>query len=222
MLRQYSVDGVIVASSTLPTEFALAFRGAGIPVVHSFGRHTDAPEVDTLGIDNIEAGRLAARTLIDHGYTDIGFLGGPATATSARDREKGFLQECAARSGITTSASFAQAYSFDAGRAHMQAILKSGLAQAYFCGDDVLSFGAMSALRTAGLNVPNDVGILGLNDTKMASWASNDLTTIRNPFSEIIMASIERVMALVEDPSIAPKARLFACSVVARGTLKAR
>ncbi|MGI9486834.1 MAG: LacI family DNA-binding transcriptional regulator, partial [Geminicoccaceae bacterium] len=39
MLRQYSVDGVIVASSTLPLSFARAFRDAGMPVVHSFGRH---------------------------------------------------------------------------------------------------------------------------------------------------------------------------------------
>jgi DNA-binding LacI/PurR family transcriptional regulator len=40
MLRQYSVDGVIVASSTLPPSFAEAFRDAGVPVVHSFGRYT--------------------------------------------------------------------------------------------------------------------------------------------------------------------------------------
>jgi DNA-binding LacI/PurR family transcriptional regulator len=38
MLRQYSVDGVILASSTLPPDFPLAFRAAGLPVVHSFGR----------------------------------------------------------------------------------------------------------------------------------------------------------------------------------------
>ena len=44
MLRQYSVDGVIVASSTLPVTFARAFRDAGMPVVHSFGRHAASPQ----------------------------------------------------------------------------------------------------------------------------------------------------------------------------------
>jgi len=43
MLRQYSVDGVVVASSTLTPAFSQAFRDAGIPVVHSFGRHSSTP-----------------------------------------------------------------------------------------------------------------------------------------------------------------------------------
>ena len=60
MLRQYSVDGVIVASSTLPPGFARAFRDAGLPVVHSFGRKSNSPPVDIVGIDNVECGRMAA------------------------------------------------------------------------------------------------------------------------------------------------------------------
>jgi DNA-binding LacI/PurR family transcriptional regulator len=68
MLRQYSVDGVVVASSTLPPGFAKAFRDAGVPVVHSFGRYASAPEVHVVGIDNAECGRMAARELVRRGY----------------------------------------------------------------------------------------------------------------------------------------------------------
>ncbi|PKP67351.1 MAG: transcriptional regulator, partial [Alphaproteobacteria bacterium HGW-Alphaproteobacteria-8] len=81
MLRQYSVDGVVVASSTLPPGFALAFSDAEIPVVHSFGRHSTAPKVHVVGIDNIECGRMAARELLARGYRRVGFLGGPEAAT---------------------------------------------------------------------------------------------------------------------------------------------
>jgi transcriptional regulator with XRE-family HTH domain len=56
MLRQYSVDAVVVASSTLPPGFAKAFRDAGVPVVHSFGRHASSPLVHVVGIDNVECG----------------------------------------------------------------------------------------------------------------------------------------------------------------------
>lgn len=220
MLRQYSVDGVIVASSTLPHDFARAFRDAGVPVVHSFGRHSDDPAVDVLGIDNIAAGTLAARTLIDHGYTNIGFLGGPSDATSTIDRKTGFLEEVARHRNVRSTTSFASAYSFDAGRAEMTKLLASDLAQAYFCGDDVLSIGALSALQSAGLQVPSDVGLIGLNDMEMAGWANINLTTIKNPVSDIIAASIARVTELVGDPSLKPKARLFDCSVVERGTLR--
>ena len=85
MLQQYSVDGVIVASSTLPPAFAHAFRQAGVPVVHSFGRHTSEPEVHIVGIDNRFCGRMAAEALIARGYRHIGFMGGPESATSTQD-----------------------------------------------------------------------------------------------------------------------------------------
>lgn len=222
MLRQYSVDGVIIASSTLPPTFAEQFRNAGIPTVLSFGRHSPAPAVDIVGIDNIAAGKLAAQTLVGRGYTRIGFLGGPSDATSALDRGAGFMDEAARHPQITATSSYAAAYSFEAGYAEMTRLLQFPPAQAYFCADDVLSIGALSALRSAGLQVPEDVGLIGLNDMKMASWANVNLTTIHNPFPKIIAASIERVAALVEDPALTPMAHLFDCSVVERGTLKAR
>ena len=220
MLRRYSVDGVIVASSTLPPSFADAFRLAGMPVVHSFGRHRARPKVDVVGIDNIAAGRLAARTLLARSYRRLAFLGGPQGATSTQDRQTGFLAEMA-QAGVTATTSFASDYSFDAGRAEMLRLLQGAPAEAYFCGDDVLSIGALSALRTAGLRVPGDVGLLGLNDMEMAGWANINLTTIRNPIGEIIARSIDLVAARVADPARAPEAHLFACEMVERGTLRA-
>jgi DNA-binding LacI/PurR family transcriptional regulator len=93
MLRQYSVDAVIVASSTLPPSFAKAFRDAGLPVVHSFGRVSSAPEVHVVGIDNLECGRMAARTLVERGYRRLAFFGGPEAATTTQDRLAGFAAE---------------------------------------------------------------------------------------------------------------------------------
>ncbi|MCB1332708.1 MAG: LacI family DNA-binding transcriptional regulator [Roseivivax sp.] len=220
MLRQYSVDGVIVASSTLPPAFSKAFREAGIPVVHSFGRHSAAPEVHVVGVDNVECGRLAARTLIARGYRRIAFLGGPEVATSTQDRLTGFLQEAGQHPQIEVSHSFAAAYSFDAGRAEMMRLLTAAPAEAYFCGDDVLSIGAMSAVRDAGLKVPEDIGILGLNDMEIAGWENIALTTIRQPIQQIIRASIELVVAMLDEPDRLPEARLFGCALVERRTLR--
>jgi len=67
MLQSYSVDAVIVASSTLPVSFAESFHEAGMRVVHSFGRLTKRPQINVLGIDNIAAGRLAAQELMRRG-----------------------------------------------------------------------------------------------------------------------------------------------------------
>ncbi len=221
MLRQYSVDGVIVASSTLPPSFAKAFKDADMPVVHSFGRWSSAPEVHVVGIDNVECGRMAARALLARGYRNVAFLGGPESATSTQDRHAGFMGELSPHPNVTITTSFAAAYSFDAGRAEMQRLLsEDAAAEAYFCGDDVLSIGALSAIREAGLSVPGDIGLIGLNDMEMASWQNIGLTTIRQPIPEIINSSIELAIATVNHPDRHTEARLFPCQIIERATLR--
>lgn len=222
MLRQYSVDGVIVASSTLPPAFSKAFRDKGIPVVNTFGRYDSSPDVHVVGIDNVAAGRLAARELIARGYTRVGFLGGPETATSTQDRLRGFADEIARHPDVALRHSFATAYSFQAGRTEMVRLLQAGHAEAYFCGDDVLSIGVLSAIRDAGLGVPDDIGIIGLNDMEMASWENIALTTIHQPIRQIVDSSVELMCAMLDDPDRYPEARLFPCRVVERSTLKPR
>lgn len=220
LLRQYSVDGAIVASSTLPPNFARKFREAGIPVVHSFGRFSSTPSVHIVGIDNVECGRMAARTLIDRGYDHIGFLGGPEAATSTQDRYRGFAEIIRKHTETRLTTTFASAYSFDAGRVEMTKQLMTDRAQAYFCGDDVLSIGALSAIQSAGLNVPDDIGIIGLNDMEMARWENISLTTIHQPLREIIDTSIDTVVSLLDEPGRLPEARLFPCRIVERHTLR--
>lgn len=224
MLRQYSVDGVVVASSTLTPAFSQAFRDAGMPVVHSFGRHSSTPQVHVVGIDNVECGRMAARELLSRGYKKIAFMGGPEAATSTQDRFEGFMAELGLAKNkklkIKVSHSFASAYSFEAGRDEMTRLLRSKPAEAYFCGDDVLSIGALSAVQQIGLSVPDDVGLIGLNDMEMAGWENISLTTIRQPIQQVISSSIELIVAMLDDPDRYPEARLFPSTVVERSTLR--
>lgn len=220
LLQQYSVDGVIVASSHVPEGFARAFRDAGMPVVHAFGRATAEPDVPVVGIDNVLAGRMAAETLIARGYRSIGFLGGPERASTTQDRLAGFLSIANGNPGVQTTVSFAGSYSFDDGRSEMTRLLQMPHADAYFCGDDVLSIGALSALQQAGLQVPGDVGLIGLNDMEMSGWANINLTTIHQPFEKIVNSSIDLMVASFADPGRLPGALLFPCHIVERGTLR--
>jgi DNA-binding LacI/PurR family transcriptional regulator len=220
MLRQYSVDGVIVASSTLPPSFAQACKAAGLPVVHAFGRHTPAPDVHIVGIDNVACGRMAAEALVRRGYMRIGFLGGPRAATSTQDREAGFRSVLQDQPGVTLTVSYAGDYSFDAGRAEMQRLLAQAPCEAYFCGDDLLAVGALAAIREAGLAVPGDIGLIGLNDMEMARWQMIGLTTIRQPVAQIIDTAIALVVATIEEPDRPAEIRLFPCSVIDRRTLR--
>jgi DNA-binding LacI/PurR family transcriptional regulator len=223
MLQQYSVDGVIVASSTLPPQFAESCAEAGIPVVQAFGRPGNATSVDIVGADNVQGGKLAARTLRERGYKNIAFLGGPQTATSTEDRLRGLTETLAMDGIVPCAVVYGHSYCHDAGLTLMRQLLRNGGIDAVFCGDDVLAMGAIDACLEAGVNVPRDVGVIGFNDMAMASWLSYNLTTIRQPVADIIVTAVERVLGLVDQPSTRKHSdSVFNCDVVERGTLRPR
>ncbi|MFZ5962796.1 LacI family DNA-binding transcriptional regulator [Thalassococcus sp. BH17M4-6] len=220
MLRQYNVDGVIVASSTLPPDFAKVFHDAGLPVVHAFGWSSEAPQTARVSIDNAQAGRLAARTLLERGYASVGFLGGPRDAATTRDRLRGFDAELRA-AGMAPTVRYATAYSYGAGRTAMgHALASDPTVEAWFCGDDVIAIGALDAARAAGVTVPDGLGLLGLNDMDMAAWDRIALTTIRQPVRRIVATSVELVRQGIEAPDTPPQMVLLPCTMVERGTLR--
>lgn len=219
LLRQYSVDGVIIATSTLPPDFAGSFRKAGIPVVHSFGKHHSLSEIHVVGIDNVRCGALAAETLFERGYARVGVIAGPESATSTQDRVSGFLLRAGELGLHIAQTCYADDYSYAAGRKAMQNLRSAPGVQAVFCGDDLICMGAMDFAREAGLSVPDDIGFLGVNDINIASWGAYNLTTIRQPFRDIIQSSIELIVELVDDPDRVVESRLFACAITERGSL---
>ncbi|MBG6204329.1 DNA-binding LacI/PurR family transcriptional regulator [Labrenzia sp. EL_13] len=220
LLRQYSVDGVIVATSTLPTSFATAFQTAGIPVIHTFGKFQANANVHVVGIDNEYCGAMAAQTFAERGYKTVALLGGPESATSTQDRSTGFVQNAKKLGLDVAKISYAENYTYQAGRDAMREVLDDRRVEAVFCGDDLICMGAMDAARAAGQSIPEDIGFLGFNDIGMASWDSYSLTTIRQPIRDIIMSSVELVVGMVENPGRSPEIRLFPCSVIDRGSLR--
>jgi DNA-binding LacI/PurR family transcriptional regulator len=219
MLRQYSVDGVIIATSTLPPAFAKAFRQAQLPVVHAFGRFDNDVKAAVVGIDNVACGKMAANTLLARGYRTIAILGGPETATSTQDRVKGFRAAMKTAAVEIADISYARAYTHAAGREAMTALLQRTPVEAVFCGDDLICMGAMDSARAAGLTIPGAIGFLGFNDMEMAGWQAYDLTTIRQPVSDIIQRAVEIIIA-IDDKDREPATELFPCAVIERGSLR--
>lgn len=220
MLRQYNVDGVIVASSTLPSTFAKSFQMAGVPVVQTFGKFDDRANVHVVGINNVQCGQMAAQTLIDRGYKNIAVIAGPKMATSTQDRVHGFIERLKARGREAATVRYASAYSYKAGLEACEKLLAENKVEAIFCGDDLVCMGAMDAARSSGLRVPDDIGFLGFNDMSMAGWRAYDLTTIRQPVRDIILSSVELVVATINDPGRMPEVRLFPCTIIERGSLR--
>jgi len=221
MLRQYSVDGVIIASSTLPQQFLAGCRAAGLPVVHAFGRARSSRGIAVAGVDNVMGGRLAAETLIRRGYERIAFLGGPEKATSTIDRLAGLKAGLAEQGLAPSKAVFGASYAHDVGQNLMRTLLESEAIDAVFCGDDILAIGAIDACIEAGVAVPKRVGIIGFNDIAMAAWPAYRLTTIRQPIGDIIGAAVDMIATMVgQGACTLPPPRRFDCALVERHTLR--
>src|SRR5882724_1854102 len=170
MLRQYSVDGVIVASSPLHRELAAACAAARLPIVQAFGRPVGRAAINVVAADNVQGGRVAGDLVCQRGYRRIAFLGGPQAATSTGDRLQGFRGRLRADGLRPVAELYGPSFSYATGKTLMRQLLGSGSIDAVFCGDDILAIGAIDACREAGISVPGDIGILGFDDMAMASW----------------------------------------------------
>jgi DNA-binding LacI/PurR family transcriptional regulator len=220
MLLQYSVDGVIVASSTLPPSFTEACVEARLPVVLAFGKHPAGPPINIIGADDVQGGELAGDLLIERKYEAIAFLGGPKAATSTKGRLKGLRASLRRKRKELVAEVFGSSYSHAAGAQEMRDLLRRGGIDAVFCGDDILAMGALDACREARIAVPDEIGIVGFDDIAMSAWPAYNLTTIRQPLGKIIVAAVEVLLEVIHRPERPVEARLFPCEGVIRGTLR--
>jgi DNA-binding LacI/PurR family transcriptional regulator len=220
MLLKYSVDGAIVASSTLPQGFTEACAESGMPVVQAFGRPSNPKSGNVVGADNYQGGRLAGDMLRERGYTSIAFLGGPQTSTSTEDRLRGFRDGLAIAAVEPCAIVYGHSYCHEAGFTLMKQLLRNGGIDAVFCGDDVLAMGAMDACREAGVDVPRDMGVIGFDNMAMAAWPAYNLTTIHQPAADIIITAVELLLSIVDQSDATAHVRLFNCKAIERGTLR--
>ena len=220
LLLQYRADGVIVASSTLPQPFFDALSKSEIPAVTAFGRSLVPGSIGSVAADNTAGGALAARMLCDRGYRNIGFVGGPRNATTTIDRRRGFL-EVIENNGISYAETFAERYAHSAGMSAAESLLgEHPDLDALFCGDDIVAMGAADFIRSKGMRIPDDIGLIGFNDISMARWPAYNLTTVKQPFEDIVENAVAMIGEQIDRDEGAVQTRLFACQPVVRGTLR--
>jgi LacI family repressor for deo operon, udp, cdd, tsx, nupC, and nupG len=142
----------------------------------------------SVDVDNQVAARKATQYLIDIGHTQIACItNARASFSSAHERVLGYKDALIA-SGITPDDELIQYADFDpqSGFACMQTLLASGKKfTAVFVASDNVAMGAKSALREAGLRIPDDISIMGFDDIPWAKYSDPPLTTIRLPAQKL-------------------------------------
>lgn len=212
-LGRQAVRGVLLTPADSTHEAATRLVEEGTPVV--LFDAADAPEgLPSVSIDDRAGAALAIEHLLALGHERICFLNGPADMRQSVQRLAGVRdaiehwQHLTGSDSVQLSVYNAQAYTAQAGYAATEnAVTEARAASnganptAVFCANDLLAVGVMSALRGAGISIPNDVSVIGFDDIPLAAQMPVPLTTIRQPMDELGAAAAELLLSGPDAPT---------------------
>jgi LacI family transcriptional regulator len=155
------------------------------------------PGYATVGVDYVEAGRIAIRHLLDAGHRRIGIITGPTDIASMRDRCDG--AEALIRAEGKLAFRVGNAFSSDL-EPEARAALDAGEATAVFAAADVIAIGAVRWIQAKGLRVPEDMSILGFDDIPQAEQCLPALSTIELPVEDMAERAIAMLVAQIALP----------------------
>lgn len=178
-VRNGGVDGALIVSHHTSDAFVDRIADA-VPVVFG-GRPVRRRDGDyVVDVDNVAGARNATRRLIDIGRTRIATISGPLTMVASEDRVQGF-RAALADAGLTPYAEEEGDYSESSGAEAARRLLDGGRPDAIFVASDLMARGALTALCSAGVRVPEDIALVGFDDSSVAITTDPQLTTMRQP-----------------------------------------
>ena len=203
------VDGLLV---TVPHDPEVLLRN-DVPVV-AIDRFEGVPSVSG---DNLTGGRLAAEHLLAAGYERIGILYADPDLTPVHDRRAGFTHALAAAGRPLDSEFDMRCASLrydDAFTCALELLRRD--ADAVFAIDDVMAAAVIAAALELGLVVPEEVGVVGYDDTPMAAWRTLSLTSVDQRTVEMGRAAADMLLRRIEHPDDEVNSLTLAPRLVAR------
>lgn len=206
LVSRQKLDGVILLppvseNAALPD----LLRESKTAYVRVLSARLDAPDNLVLSMDRQSAAEVAEH-LATLGHTRIAMITGPANYRSAHERLEGFSQALHER-GLRLAPEFiAQgAYTFESGASCAELLLsQSPRPTAIFAGNDETAAGVYRTAYLRGLKIPDDITVIGFDDSPLASRLCPSLTTMRQPIRDMGRLAAEKVIAQVartEGPS---------------------
>ncbi|MFC0045822.1 LacI family DNA-binding transcriptional regulator [Metabacillus iocasae] len=218
LLRQRKADGMILLTARLSEkeieEIALEF-----PVVLAC-EYTPGLNVPTVSIDNVQSAKKATDYLVSLGYKRIGFISGPFDVVLGRDRLEGFRQSMIENKlGEKDLLVQEGDFTFESGYAAMGTFLDmQEPPEAIFAANDEMAIGAIKAIHSKGLKVPNDISVVGFDDIAFASIFEPSLTTIAQPSFEMGETAMKLLIKQLNKEEIEKKQYILEDKLIIRET----
>jgi LacI family transcriptional regulator len=201
VMQAEHVAGLIISPTNVNEDFT-ELEQAGIPVI-LLDRRTDPYETDAVTIDNVAGAYLAVKHLIDLGHERIGMIGGSAHLTTGRERYEGYRKALNA-AGIKVDEKLIRVGDFkiDSGYNLMRELITSPQPpSAVFAANNLMTLGALRALRELNVRVPEDMALIGFDDMPWASELCPPLTTISQPTYELGQETVQLLLRRLQNPN---------------------
>ena len=192
-LLSHRVDGLLVSvsSKTIDFDHFHEVQEREIPIVF-FDRKPRGLKASKVIIDDFEAACMATQHLIDQGCQKIAHLTGPANLQISRDRQEGY-EKTLGKNGLQFDPNYVrdgglggESEGWEEGYNSMKELLAIDvLPDGVFANNDVSAYGAMQAIKEAGLKIPDDIAVIGFSNWRFSALVEPKLSTILQPGLEI-------------------------------------
>jgi DNA-binding LacI/PurR family transcriptional regulator len=201
---QQWVDGVVFIPAMGQLGRLDILQAANIPSV-AIDRIPYSYDGPAVMLDNIKVGHLAGEHLLDLGHRRMAHIGGPMEIRLAQERLAGFRQALEARDFEANSCPVEEGdFKCQSGYQAMQRLLTcQPRPTAVFAANDLMAIGAMRAVGEAGLRVPDDISIVGVDDIQVAAFQTPPLTTIRQSFTQLATLGVQLLLDILAKKKLA-------------------
>lgn len=217
LIRAKHIDGMILLTPRLDDAGLKRLEEADVPTV-LMGKLENS-SLFSVDVDNRLAAKIAVKYLLDLGHTEIACISNaPASYSASPERILGY-KDALEENGISPVDALIRYADFDpqSGFKSMKSLLQTGKKfTAVFVASDNVAMGAKSALRDAGLRIPEDVSIVGFDDIPWAQFSDPPMTTIHLPAQELARTACVTLMDLMKGVEIDAREKVLDTVLVIR------
>jgi LacI family transcriptional regulator len=222
VLKEKQVDGIIFTSAPITEDYRQMFNQIHLPVVlaSTQSREYNIPSVK---IDDEKAAYDAALYLLNKGHTEIGMISGPTTDIIAGfPRYIGFRQALKENNiDLVDDRIEFGSYQYEGGYSGMEKLYeRSPHITAVFCSSDEMALGAISFLHSRGIKVPDNISILGFDNTKIARMSIPKLTTVAQPMYDIGKEAVKKLESVLKSKKLKEVRTHLEHTIVERESVK--
>jgi DNA-binding LacI/PurR family transcriptional regulator len=216
-LRHGHVDGVLFVSTHAADPLPRILVAERLPAVLS-ARPVGRLSISYVDVDSVAGTGLAVDHLVGRGRRRIATIAGPQDMAAGQDRLRGWTEALAAH-GLPPGPVAYGDFDRGSGARAMEELLATGEPfDGLFVASDLMALDALAVLREHGLRVPDDVAVVGFDDSVAATQARPPLTTVRQPVEDMAKALTLTLLDRIGDPDAPITSRVFPPKLVVRAS----